>query len=80
MTIDINEFNSFLMDFAETIRQTNFSIFPLDLKTVNNIMGKVLMYVYHRIAELFTYNVATYSAVEENSTLLNVNITEVESI
>ena len=49
MVIDFSELSSFLMDFAETVRQTNFSIFPLDLKIVNNIMGKILMYVNHRI-------------------------------
>ena len=39
------------MDFVELIDQTNFSIFPLDLKTVNNIMEKFLMCV--KLALLF---------------------------
>ena len=43
LTIDVNEINSFLMDFAEVISQTNFSIFPLDLKTINNIMTKFFL-------------------------------------
>ena len=33
------------MDFAEALDQTNFSMFPLDLKTVNSIMDKFFMYV-----------------------------------
>ena len=41
------------MDFAELIDQTDFSIFPLDLRTVNNIMGKILMCVKH--AELLLF-------------------------
>ena len=86
-TVDINEINSFLMDFAEAINQTNSSIFPLDLITVNNIMEKFFMYVYW--STVYHYNVATFngatcvhpcSATERNSTTLKldgINITEV---
>ena len=42
------------MDFAETIGQTNFSMFPLDLKAVNNIMEKFFMYV-----RMLVYNIIT---------------------
>ena len=44
-TIDGNEFNNFLMDFADVVTQSNFSTFPLDLKTVNNIIDKTFKYV-----------------------------------
>ena len=43
-TVDGNELNSFLMDFAEVVTQSDFSTFPLDLKTFNNIIDKIFKY------------------------------------
>ena len=44
LAVDVNELNNYLVEFVETLVQTNFSVFPLDLKTVNNAMEKILEY------------------------------------
>lgn len=79
LTVDVDELNSFLMDFAVTVTQTNFSVFPLDLKTVNNVITKILMCVdLHRNSSVSTLYCYPCRVIEQNSFLLdNMSITEV---
>ena len=72
------------MDFATTITHTNFSVFPLDLKTINNVMEKILMYVilnlYRKLLLSICMLLCLYRATEKNSSLLKLDdmkITEV---
>ena len=75
------------MDFATTITHTNFSVFPLDLKTINNVMEKILMYVILNLYGKLLLSIyiiimlsCLYRATEKNSSLLKLDdmkITEV---